>query len=150
QMIILLARFSRHVAAAPCRRARIRNLAILWAVGTGFVVLPMGAHADTFVRLDYNVALAGHSRNTVILQLFDDRPLTEINFFQYVVSHGTMPPPFVQTLMHGLVKDHILQGGGYPAVFLVEPPPLNVALDPSHPVDLDGNPATANPTVANE
>ena len=95
--------------------------------------------------LDYNVALASHSRNTVILQLFGDRPLTQNNFLQYVNAGA-----YTQSFMHAIVKDHILQGGGYYPAYIVGPPPLNVSLDPSLVVDLDGNPATANPTVANE
>jgi cyclophilin family peptidyl-prolyl cis-trans isomerase len=35
-------------------------------------------------------------------------------------------------------------------VFQSEPPPVNISLDPSAVVDLDGNPATPNPMVPNE
>jgi cyclophilin family peptidyl-prolyl cis-trans isomerase len=81
----------------------------------------------------------------VFLELFDDRPLTEANYLQYVNSGA-----YAQSMMHALVKNHILQGGGYYPAFIVGPPPLNVSLDPTLVVDLDGNPSTPNPTVPNE
>lgn len=124
---------------------RWRYLIAACAVVIALAALPRDARADTFVRLDYNLALASHSRNTVILQLFGDRPLTQNNFLQYVNAGA-----YTQSFMHALAKDHILQGGGYYPAYIIGPPPLNVSLDPSLVVDLDGNPATPNPTVPNE
>ena len=55
---------------------------------------------------------------------------------------------FMNRLSHGFV----MQGGGFYPVYQSEPSPLNVSLrsDASVRVDLDGNPATPNPTVVNE
>jgi cyclophilin family peptidyl-prolyl cis-trans isomerase len=44
----------------------------------------------------------------------------------------------------------VIQGGGFYPEFLTEPPPLNISLDPTATVDLDGNPSTPNPNVTNE
>jgi cyclophilin family peptidyl-prolyl cis-trans isomerase len=52
--------------------------------------------------------------------------------------------------MHRLNHDFVIQGGGFYPFFLNEPPPVNVSLDPQAQVDLDGNPATPNPTIVNE
>ena len=52
--------------------------------------------------------------------------------------------------MHRLAKNFVLQGGGYYPFSVTEPPPLNISLDPTALVDLDGNSATPNPTVMNE
>jgi cyclophilin family peptidyl-prolyl cis-trans isomerase len=114
----------------------------LWAT---LAIWPMAAPADSFVRLDYNVALANHSRNSVFIQLFSDRPLTTNNFLQYVNAGR-----YTQSFMHRLAQNFVIQGGGYFPAFLVEPSPENISLDPTSVVDLDGNPATQNPTVQNE
>jgi hypothetical protein len=98
----ILARSIRHTKAAAWFRARAaddpallpqllqplsnrrRFLAVPCATWIVLAMLPAAALADSFVRLDYNLALASHSRNTVFLQLFGDRPLTQNNFLQYV------------------------------------------------------------------
>ena len=93
--------------------------------------------------------LGNRLRETVFIELFDDRPLTRDNFMAYVNSGR-----FDNSLMHRLAYEgslpFVLQGGGYHPVFQTEPPPLNVSLNPDAEVDLDGNPATGNPTVNNE
>jgi cyclophilin family peptidyl-prolyl cis-trans isomerase len=106
---------------------------------------PVAAEANQFVKLDYNLTLGNRSRDTVFIELFDDRPLTRDNFMQYV-NAGL----YDHTIMHRLVPGFVLQGGGFGQHFLPEPAPLNVSLDPTAVVDLDGNFATGNPTVMNE
>jgi cyclophilin family peptidyl-prolyl cis-trans isomerase len=103
------------------------------------------ASANTFVRLDFNIPLIDHHQRTVFIELFDDRPLTRDNFLAYVNAGR-----YDGTLMHRLVSNFVLQGGGFYPELVSEPPPLNVALDPDARVDLDGNPATPNPNVPNE
>lgn len=109
------------------------------------------ARADSFVEFDYNIFSATRARGTVFLELFDDRPLTEANFLQYV--NGGL---YNDTLMHRLAFDSttgapfVLQGGGYYPSYLTLPSPLNIALNPNAVVDLDGNLSTPNPTVQNE
>jgi cyclophilin family peptidyl-prolyl cis-trans isomerase len=127
------------------RQRRWLALASYGALGLAFAISPVSAVADSFVRLDYNIALASHSRNTVFLRLFDDRPLTESNFLQYVNAGR-----YTQTFMHRLSRDFVIQGGGFFPAFLIEPSPENISLDPTAVVDLDGNPATQNPTIQNE
>jgi cyclophilin family peptidyl-prolyl cis-trans isomerase len=106
--------------------------------------------ASQYVELDYNLTLAGHARNTVFLELFDDKPITTNNFLAYVnntnVAHGN----FNGSFMHRLARGFVIQGGGFYPSFVQEPAPLNVSLDPNAVIDLDGNPATANPTIVNE
>ncbi len=108
------------------------------------------AKASQYVELDYNLTLSGHARNSVFLELFDDRPATTANFLSYVnntsVAHGS----FTGSFMHRLARNFVIQGGGYYPSFVQEPAPLNVSLDPNAVIDLDGNLATANPTVNNE
>ncbi len=108
------------------------------------------AKASQYVELDYNLTLNSRSRSTVFLELFDDKPLTTSNFLQYVnntaVNHGN----YNGSIMHRLARDFVIQGGGYWPNFLQEPAPVYVSLDPTAVVDLDGNTATANPTVVNE
>jgi cyclophilin family peptidyl-prolyl cis-trans isomerase len=53
--------------------------------------------------------------------------------------------------MHNLsVSPGTLFGGVYYPSYLSEPAPLNSSLNPNAKVDLDGNPFTPNPTIANE
>ncbi|MCI0331646.1 MAG: peptidylprolyl isomerase [Planctomycetes bacterium] len=89
--------------------------------------------------------MASRSRDTAFIELFDDKPLTQANFMQYVNGDK-----YDGTIMHRLAEDFVIQGGGFYPVFVDEPPPVYVSLDPTATVDLDGNPATANPTVVNE
>lgn len=103
------------------------------------------ARANSFVKLDFNLTLQAGSRDTVFIELFDDRPRTRDNFLAYV--NGGV---YDDSLMHRLAKNSVLQGGGYYPELLVEPAPLNVSLDPTAKVDLDGSPSTPNPTVNNE
>jgi cyclophilin family peptidyl-prolyl cis-trans isomerase len=103
------------------------------------------AAANSFVQLDFNLTMQSRSRHTVFIELFDDRPLTRDNFLQYV-ENGR----YDESLMHRLSRNFVLQGGGYYPEFITEPPPLDLSLDPTARVDLDGNPATPNPTVNNE
>jgi cyclophilin family peptidyl-prolyl cis-trans isomerase len=116
--------------------------ALLWAAS---------ARADSFVEFDYNIFSSTRARGTVFIELFDDRPLTEANFLQYV--NGGL---YNDTLMHRLAFDpntsapFVLQGGGYYPSYLTLPDPLDIALNPNAVVDLDGNSSTPNPTVQNE
>jgi cyclophilin family peptidyl-prolyl cis-trans isomerase len=103
------------------------------------------ARANAFVQLDFNIATTGRARDTVFIELFDDRPLTRDNFLQYVNGGH-----YDNTLMHRLARNFVLQGGGFHPRFQPGAPPLNTSLDPTFRVDLDNNPATALPTVPNE
>lgn len=108
-------------------------------------LISASARGNAFVRLDYNLTLNNRSRDTVFVELFDDRPLTRNNFLQYVNgSH------FNGTIMHRLARNFVIQGGGYFPFILTEPAPVNYSLDPDAEVDLDNNPQTPNPTVMNE
>jgi cyclophilin family peptidyl-prolyl cis-trans isomerase len=130
------------------RQQHIPTQILGWCLGVAaiFVVLaPVAARANQFVNLDYNLTLSNRSRDSVFIELFDDRPLTRDNFMQYV-NAGL----YNNTIMHRLVPGFVLQGGGFEKHFLYEPEPLNVSLDPTAVVDLDGDYLTGNPTVLNE
>lgn len=101
--------------------------------------------ANQFVRMDFSLSLDSHFRSTAFIELFDDKPLTRDNFMQYVNGGH-----YDGMLMHRLARNFVLQGGGYYPEVLPEPPPVNNSLNPFNLVDLDGNPATDNPTVVNE
>jgi cyclophilin family peptidyl-prolyl cis-trans isomerase len=109
-----------------------------------------GVRANTFVQLEYNISSDIRLRDTIFIELFDDRPLTTANFLQYVNGGH-----YNNSLMHRLRVDvsHngiVLQGGGFHPVFQNEGPPLNSSFDPTARVDLDNNPATPLPTVNSE
>jgi len=143
----------RHVAAATMACSLHKEVAIasrrtaapIFAALLYVALLPIAAHANQFVKLDYNLTLSDRSRDTVFIELFDDRPLTRDNFMQYV-NAGL----YDESFMHRLARGFVLQGGGFFPNFLSEPAPVNISLDPTAVVDLDGNPATNNPTVMNE
>ncbi|HYO23564.1 MAG TPA: peptidylprolyl isomerase [Lacipirellulaceae bacterium] len=103
------------------------------------------ARANQFVQLQFNLSTATRSRNAAFIEVFDDKPLTSANFMAYVNGGA-----YDGSMMHRLSRNFVLQGGGFYPEFLTEPPPVSVSLDPSAEVDLDGNPATANPMVMNE
>jgi cyclophilin family peptidyl-prolyl cis-trans isomerase len=106
--------------------------------------------ASQYVELDYNLTLSGHARNAVFLELFDDKPITTNNFLAYVNNTGVAHGNFNGSFMHRLARGFVIQGGGFYPSFVQEPAPVNVSLDPNAIIDLDGNPATANPTIVNE
>lgn len=118
---------------------------LLAAIGDGPRAL-----ASSFVQMEFNIAAAGRQRDSIFIELFDDRPLTRNNFLQYVNGgHYNL------SLMHRLAVDAshvglVLQGGGFYPDFQNEGPPLNTSLNPDAQVDLDNNPATPLPTVPNE
>jgi cyclophilin family peptidyl-prolyl cis-trans isomerase len=122
-----------------------RRFGSIVAVVVALLHLTSGALASQYVKLDYNLTLGSRSRDTVFIELFDDRPLTQANFMQYVNADL-----YDGTFMHRLAEDFVIQGGGYYPVFVDEPPPVFVSLDPNAEVDLDGNPNTPNPSVVNE
>jgi cyclophilin family peptidyl-prolyl cis-trans isomerase len=134
-----LASPQRRPAAIMSNRARF-----LWAWPLA-TLLATSAAANPFVRMDFNVVQGPRARNAVFIELFDDRPLTRDNFLQYVNGGH-----YDGSLMHRLSRNFVLQGGGFYPVLQSEPPPVNVSLDPTAEVDLDGNPGTPNPTVINE
>jgi cyclophilin family peptidyl-prolyl cis-trans isomerase len=151
-------RFSAHplpsLVAFRCRaadRARLRRTVFGWGLAALACLCFHGAElrANPFVRLDYNLSFGNRFRETVFLELFDDRPLTRDNFLAYVNAGR-----FDNSIMHRLAYEgnlpFVLQGGGFHPVFQTEPAPLNISLDPDAQVDLDGNPNTDNPTVNNE
>jgi cyclophilin family peptidyl-prolyl cis-trans isomerase len=125
------------------RAFKVSGWAIVAAVIAGG--LPADARAHQYVALDYNLTLNARSRDTVFIEIFDDKPLTQANFMAYV-NGGKYDGSF----MHRLSRGFVIQGGGFYPEFVEEPAPVNVSLDPTATVDLDGNPATANPTVTNE
>jgi cyclophilin family peptidyl-prolyl cis-trans isomerase len=131
---------------ASCRPRFLRRWAALALLACSGALLWAGsAEANPFVRLDYSIPLQNRLRNTVFLELFDDKNLTRDNFLLYV-NGGK----YDNSLVHRLATNFVLQAGGYFAEFLNEPAPVNVSLNPDAQIDLDGNPATANPTVVNE
>ncbi len=146
-------------SCAPCARGHSHlaclaiKLAILLLLGCGALALSAtSAQANSFVEFDYNIySLSNRSRSSVFVQLYDDRPLTTANFLQYI--NGGL---YNNSLMHRLAfyqstgAPFVLQGGGFYPSYITEPPPLNTSLNPAVQVDLDGNPATNNPTVASE
>jgi len=71
-------------------------------------LMPAAAHANQFVKLDYNLTLSNRSRDTVFLELFDDKPITTSNFLAYV-NGGKYDGMFMHRLSHGFV----MQGGGF-------------------------------------
>jgi cyclophilin family peptidyl-prolyl cis-trans isomerase len=124
------------ILANSRRCAGIAAVVLLWA---------NSLQASTFVRMDYNFFNANlRYSQSVFIELFDDRPITRNNFLQYVDAGK-----FDQTLMHRLVPGFVLQGGGFYEDRVAMPAPLNLRLAEDE-VDLDGNPNTNNPTIANE
>lgn len=113
------------------------------------------AAASQFVRLDYNIYIGVRYRHSVFLELFDDRPLNEANFLAYVNGNA-----FDGSFMHRLALNpttfapFVIQGGGYYPQLVSEPnvpaSEIHYSLNPNLTVDLDGNYATANPTVNGE
>jgi cyclophilin family peptidyl-prolyl cis-trans isomerase len=118
----------------------------------GLVAGPSCALASQWVALDFNLTTNPRSRDTVFVELFDDKPLTTANFLSYVNNElpGVQHENYNGSIMHRLARNFVLQGGGYWANFLAEPAPVSVSLDPNAVIDRDGNPATANPSVVNE
>jgi cyclophilin family peptidyl-prolyl cis-trans isomerase len=116
-------------------------------VGLLFLVMVCAnfVHASTFVRMDYNLYLNTHYQATVFIELFDDKPITKNNFLQYVDAGK-----YDDSIMHRLSRNFVLQGGGFYQDFIDEPSLNSVSLNPNAKVDLDGNPATNNPTITNE
>ena len=107
------------------------------------------AMANQWARLDYNISLDGRARDTVFIELFDDKPITRNNFMAYV-NGGKYNGMF----MHRLSKDFVMQGGAFYPGWVAEPTlasfPWSLRSDSAVQVDLDGNPATANPQILNE
>jgi cyclophilin family peptidyl-prolyl cis-trans isomerase len=131
------------IRAGGCRAARFAAPIYLSCMAA--ILLVSDVTANVFVRLDFNLTLITRARDTVFIELFDDRPLTRDNFLQYVDGGH-----YDESLVHRLARNFVLQGGGFYPEFQDEPPPVNVSLNPAARVDLDGNPATPNPTVNNE
>lgn len=109
----------------------------------------LAAQANQFVRLDYSINLDGRSRDTVFIELFDDKPITRDNFMAY-----TNAGKYNGMFMHRLSKDFVMQGGAFYPGWVAEPTlpsfPWSLRSDSAVQVDLDGNPATANPQITNE
>ena len=108
----------------------------LFATGRGWCFLPIAAMAlswflplsacaiSQYVELDYNLTLSGRDRNTVFLELFEDKPQTTANFLSYVNAVNTTPgvqSNFNGTFMHRLSRNFVIQGGGYWPSFIQEP-----------------------------
>src|SRR5688572_8334583 len=132
---------------------RYRSSTLARTVTSAFVAWVMAllalpaVHANPYVRMDFNLFLNSRARGTLFIELFDDRPITRDNFLAY-----TNGGKYDNSLMHRLARNFVLQGGGYEAELSMYVPlqePLYTAIDPD-PVDLDGNPATANPMITNE
>jgi cyclophilin family peptidyl-prolyl cis-trans isomerase len=127
----------------PARFAIIGWLVLIAICGSRSV--PEAA-ASKYARLDYNVYTGSIYRHTVFLELFDDRPITTGNFLQYVNGNK-----YDGMIMHRYVSNFVLQGGGfYPSIISEPQLPFPYSLNPNATVDLDGNPATQNPTIAGE
>jgi cyclophilin family peptidyl-prolyl cis-trans isomerase len=133
----------------------------LWRLNAGTVLATAWialasstAMANQWARLDYNISLDGRARDTVFIELFDDKPITRNNFMAYV-NGGKYNGMF----MHRLARDiqgqnFVMQGGAFYPGWVAEPTlpsfPWSLRSDSAVQVDLDGNPATANPQITNE
>lgn len=151
---LLRMRFRRQAVPVPVRVRCVpkhpshkRWMGALLALWCGSMLGGSTAFGSSFVRFDFNLYQSSNrARNSVFIEVFDDRPLTRDNFLAYV-NGGK----YDGTLMHRLVKNFVLQGGGYQGegVYVSAPAPLNSYIYPIG-VDLDGNPNTPNPQVPNE
>jgi cyclophilin family peptidyl-prolyl cis-trans isomerase len=132
--------------ASRCRLAV--QLAV--CVAGSLLLLPT-AEANQFVKLDYNLTAGDRGRDTVFFELFDDKPITTSNFMSYT-NAGKYDGMFMHRLSHGFV----MQGGGFYPQYQSEPTivapdvPWSLKTTPDVLVDLDGNPATANPVIPSE
>lgn len=101
------------------------------------------------MQLTMNLGLTdpnGVFQNRILIETFNDRPLTSNNFLAYVLGGK-----YSGTFLHRLVPGFVLQGGGFiPSLFAQTIGGLPATSNLANPVDLDGNPATPNPTVPNE
>jgi cyclophilin family peptidyl-prolyl cis-trans isomerase len=125
------------------------NSVILLAAAGVALVSSSAALANQWARLDYNISLDGRARDTVFIELFDDKPITRNNFMAYV-NGGKYNGMF----MHRLSHNFVMQGGAFYPGWVAEPTlpsfPWSLRSDSAVQVDLDGNPATANPQILNE
>ncbi len=88
---------------------RSRVLAVLAAAVLGGSAASVSA--SEFVRMEFNLGLNqpdGSIFNTVYLELFDDTPLTQANFLNYV-NDGD----YDGVVMHRSIPGFVLQGGGF-------------------------------------
>jgi cyclophilin family peptidyl-prolyl cis-trans isomerase len=131
----------RRLSEAPCWRVCAAALCLGLA--------PLAAQANQFVKLDYNLTLASRSRDTVFIELFDDKPITRDNFMAYVNGDK-----YDGMMMHRLSHGFVMQGGGFYPQYQSEPTlsdvPYSLKSSPDVQVDLDGNSATPNPEIVNE
>lgn len=135
------------VRSASARHHSSRMFLAFAAACLGGLVQGSTVDANSFVRMDFNLYLStNRARNAVFIELFDDRPLTRDNFLAYV-NGGK----YDGTLMHRMVRNFVLQGGGFEGegVYVSAPAPLHSYIYPIG-VDLDGNPNTPNPQIPNE
>ena len=108
--------------------------------------LRTSSSASQFVRLDYNLTLDTRSRDTVFIELFDDRPLTQANFLQYVNGDH-----YDGTFMHRLSREfrdarrRILS-----RIYQTSRRQCNISLDPNRWSRSRRQSGHANPTVMNE
>ena len=74
-----------------------------------------------YVRLDYNLTLNTRSRNTVFIEVFDDKPLTQANFMEYVNGDR------YDGIDHAPAGEELRDSGRrILSEFVEEPPPVNV------------------------
>ncbi len=93
------------------RRRYISSDTLFWPAHLAAFCLalaPLAAEANQFVKLDYNLTLNSRSRDTVFIELFDDKPITTSNFMAYV-NGGKYNGMFMHRLSHGFV----MQGGAF-------------------------------------
>lgn len=129
--------------------SRVSRLLVVTALYGWALLLPGIVRSNQFVEMDFNITLNSRARGTAFIELFDDRPLTRDNFLAYV-NGGKYDGSLMHRQAFNGSTPFVLQGGGYYLEYQTEPAPLNVSLNPDAVVDLDGNPATPNPTVNNE
>lgn len=133
----------------PARRLYVQFFCLALVIWIGGWAAAPPVAASQYVRLDYNIYTGTIFRHTIFVELFDDRPITTANFLQYVNGNK-----FDYSIMHRLVPGFVMQGGGFYPQFVNEPAPalasLPYSLNPNARVDLDGNSATANPSITNE
>jgi len=138
--------------ADRCSRRLYVQFLCLAAVGlAGVLFLASNSAASQFVQMDFNISATAGYRSTIFIELFDDRPQTRDNFLAYVNGNR-----YNNTLVHRFALSSgvpfVLQGGGYHMLGYQDEGAIGYSLysTPEATVDLDGNPATANPTIPNE
>ncbi len=87
---------------------RINQCLAVATAATLCVFTASQASASTIVKMQFNLSLSSEPYDTIYLELFDDTPVTQANFLNYV-NDGD----YDGVIMHRLVAGFVLQGGGF-------------------------------------